>query len=166
MVVYVFGLSDHDYFYNPRKQSLGGYIGIALSVHLFTSCPGHNFVTTCPIWIIFHTNVVNDPGVCHDLDPKSRSQCSHTQNPCPGHNSSLPSWSWIIFHTIVVHDPRVCHDLDSKSYLKGQVHSAHIPKIRVRVITTHCQAGWLVGCFEDLRRFSDLSAISRLSSRR
>ena len=26
--------------------------------------------------------------------------------------------------------------------------------------------GWLVGCFKDLRRFSDLSAISRLGNRR
>ena len=35
--------------YDPRKQSLGGYIGITLSVcpsvRLFTSFPGHNFLT-------------------------------------------------------------------------------------------------------------------------
>ena len=46
-----------------------------------------------------------------------------------------------IFHTIVVHDPRVCHDLDQKSYLQGKGHGAHIPKIRVRVITPDCQIG-------------------------
>ena len=75
------------------------------------------------------------------ISPRSRSQCTHTQNPCPGHNSSLQSWSWIIFHTIVVHYPRVCHDLGPRSYLQGQGHSAHIPKICVRVITPNCQVG-------------------------
>ena len=43
----------------------------------------------------------------------------------------------MIFHKIVVHDPRVCHDLDLRSYLQGQGHSAHIPEIGVRVITSH-----------------------------
>ena len=75
------------------------------------------------------------------ISPRSRSQCTHTQNSRPGHNSSLPSWIWIIFHTIVVHDPRVCHDLEPRSYLKGQGHSAHIPKICAWAITPHCQVG-------------------------
>ena len=57
------------------------------------------------------------------------------------HNSSLPSWIWIIFHTIVVHDPGVCHDFDSRSYLQGQGHSTHIPKIRAWAITHNCQVG-------------------------
>ena len=66
----------------------------------------------------------------------------HTyQNPCLVHNSSLPSLIWIIFHTTVVHDSRVCHDLDPKSYLWGQGHSAHIPKICVRAITLPCHVG-------------------------
>ena len=92
------GLFPH--FYTPRKQSLGGVYRnhpVRLSVRLFTSCPGHNFLTPCPIWIIFHT--------------------------------------------IIVHDPRMCHDLDPRSYLQGQGHSAHIPKIRVRTITPHCHVG-------------------------
>ena len=75
------------------------------------------------------------------IPPRSRSQCTHTQNPCPGHNSSLPCWIWIIFHTIVVHDPRMCHDLDSRSYLQGQGHSALIHKIHVWAITLHCHVG-------------------------
>ena len=63
------------------------------------------------------------------------------KNPCPGHSSSLPCWIWIIFHTIVVHDSRVCHDLEPRSYLKGQGHSTHIPKICVRAITPYCRVG-------------------------
>ena len=42
------------------------------------------------------------------ISPRSRSQCTHTQNFCPGHNSSLPSVTLIVFHTIVVHDPKLC----------------------------------------------------------
>ena len=35
----------------------GGYIGITCrAVRLFTSCSGHNFITTCPIWVIFSHN--------------------------------------------------------------------------------------------------------------
>ena len=37
---------------------------------------------------------------------------------------------------IVVHDPRMCHDLDPRSYLQGEGHCAHIPKIGVRAITS------------------------------
>ena len=92
-------------YYTPLKQSLEGYIGITLSVcssvclsvRLFTSCPDHYFLPPCRIWIIFHT--------------------------------------------IIVHDPRMCHDLDTRSYLQGQGHSAHIPKIRVWAITPHCYGG-------------------------
>ena len=152
-------LNRHIIYYTPGKQSWGGggvyrnhpvrlsvRPSVCLSVRLFTSCPGHNFLTPCPIWIIFHTIIFHDPRMCHDLDPRSYlqgqgSQCTHTQNPCPGHNSSLICWIWIIFHTIVVHDPRVCHDLHPRSYLQGQGHSAHIPKFRVRAITPHCHVG-------------------------
>ena len=42
---------------------------------------------------------------------------------------------------MAVHDPRVCHKLDPMSYLQGQGHSAHMPKICVRAITPHCQVG-------------------------
>ena len=119
----------------PPQTKYGGYVGITLSVRpsvlLFALCPGHNFLTPCPIWIIFHTIIVHDPRMCHDLDPRSYLQgqghWTHTQKLCPGHNSSLPCWIWIIFHTSVVHDPRVCHDLDPRSYFQGQGHSAHIP---------------------------------------
>ena len=34
---------------------------VCLSVRLFTTCPGHNFLLHWPIWIIFHTIVVHDP---------------------------------------------------------------------------------------------------------
>ena len=34
------------------------------------------------------------------------------------------------------------------------------------IFTRSWLVGWLFGCFEDLRRFSDLSPISRLGSRR
>ena len=60
----------------------GGYIGINLSEsnlsfcpsRLFISCPGHNFSPTCPTWITFHTIVVHNLRVCHDLDPRSYLQ--------------------------------------------------------------------------------------------
>ena len=44
----------------------------------------------------------------------------------------------IIFHTILVNDSMLCHDLDLRSYLQGQGHSVHIPKIQVRAITPDC----------------------------
>ena len=34
------------------------------------------------------------------ISPRSRSQCTHTQNPCPRHNSSLQCGIWIVFHTL------------------------------------------------------------------
>ena len=72
--------------------------------------------------MIFHTIVVHDPRVCHDLDPRLHlwfqvhsSHILSTQNLYPGHNTLLPNWIWIIFHTIFVHDSRMCHDLDPRS---------------------------------------------------
>ena len=71
--------------------------------------PGHDSLLQNWIWIIFHTLIVHDPRVCHDLhlhckviSPMLRSQCTHTQNPCLGHNSSLPSLICIIFNAVVV----------------------------------------------------------------
>ena len=34
-------------------------------------CPGHNSSLPCFIWIIFHTIVVDEFRMCHDLDPRS-----------------------------------------------------------------------------------------------
>ena len=178
----------------------GTYAGCVISsksrsqcTHTQNLCPDFNSSLPSWIWIIFHTIVVHDPRVCHDLDQRSyiqgqghsahipkirvwsitphcqlgsglyftqlsmiqgcfmaltqahifnvKSQCTHIQNPCPDLNSSLPCWIWIISYTIVLHDLRVCHDLDRRSYLQGQGHSAHIPKICVRAITAHCQVG-------------------------
>ena len=42
--------------------------------HTGNLCPGHNSSLPSWIWIIFHTIVVHDPGVCHDLDPRSYLQ--------------------------------------------------------------------------------------------
>ena len=39
--------------------------------HSHDPCPGHNSQLECLIWIIFHTNVVHGPRVCHDFDPRS-----------------------------------------------------------------------------------------------
>ena len=62
----------------PQTKFWVGYIGITLSVPmsacLFTPCPGHNFLPSYPIWIIFHTIVVHYPRVCHDLDSRSYLQ--------------------------------------------------------------------------------------------
>ena len=54
-----------------------------MPVGLFTSCPGHNFLPPCPIWIIFHTIVVHDPRVGHDFDPRSYLQGQ-------GHSAYIP----------------------------------------------------------------------------
>ena len=80
------------------------------------------------IWIIFHTIVVHLPRVC----PRSRSQCTFTENLCPDHNSSLSSWIWIIFHTLIVHDLIVCYDLDPRSNVhvspRSRSQCIHTPK--------------------------------------
>ena len=85
------------YYYTPANKVWGVYRNrpVCLSVREFTSCLGHDFVPPCRIWIIFHT--------------------------------------------IVVHDPRVCHDLDPRTYLQGEDDSAHILKICVWAVTSHCQ---------------------------
>ena len=81
-------MSNTNHFhYTPTNKVWGGVyrnhpvclsirlcLSVCLSVHLFTSRPGHNFVLPCPIWIIFHTIVVHDPRMCHDLDPRSYLQ--------------------------------------------------------------------------------------------
>ena len=146
--------SVHRIFYSvypplPRKQSWGGgYIGITLSVclfvRLFTSCPCYNFVSTC-LDNIWNNGCPWPKGSSWSwpkvIFPRLRSQCTQTKNPCLCHKSSPPSRIWIIFHTIVVHEPRVCHYLDPRSYLQGQGHRVHIPKICVQAITPHCLVG-------------------------
>ena len=138
--------------YTPSKQSLRDMLeSPCLSVHLFALCLGHNFLPPCSIWIIFHTIVVHDPRVCHDVNlpwpkvisPRSRSQCTNTQNLCPGHNFSLPCWIKIIFHRFLVYDQRVCHEIYPRSYLTvtGQGHSEQIPKICVWAKTPHHHIG-------------------------
>ena len=42
--------------------------------HTSYLCPGHNSSLPCWVWIIFHTIVVHDLRMCHDLDPKSYLQ--------------------------------------------------------------------------------------------
>ena len=91
----------------------------------------NNSSLPCWIWIIFHTIVVHDPRLCHDLDPRSHlqiqgnSQCRHTQYLCLViYNSSLPCWILVI----VVHDRKMCYDLQPRSYPQGQGHSTHNKK--------------------------------------
>ena len=133
----------HTKFWMGIKESPS--LSVRLSVRLFTSCPAHNFLLSCPNWIIFYTIVVHYPRLFHDLEPikvispRSRSLCTHNQNPYPGHNSSLPCPIWVIFHTINVHDSRLCHDLKPRAYLQGQDHSQYITKILA--ITPYCHVG-------------------------
>ena len=75
----------------PPQTNFGRYIGITLSVRpsvrlpvcLFTSCSGHNSLLPWQIWIIFHTIVVQDLRVCHDLDPRWYLQGQ-------GHSAHIP----------------------------------------------------------------------------
>ena len=70
--------------------------------HTKNPCPaGHNSPLPCWIWTIFHTIVVHDPKVCHDLDSRSYLQGHAYPKLCLGLNSSLPSWILIIYHTNV-----------------------------------------------------------------
>ena len=69
--------------------------------HTKNPCPGHNSPLPCWIWIIFHTIVVHDPKVCHDLDSRSYIQGHAYPKLCLGLNSSLPSWILIIYHANV-----------------------------------------------------------------
>ena len=102
--------------------------------HTKNPCPGHNSPLPCWIWIIFHTIVVHDPKVCHDLDSRSYLQGHAYLKLCLGLlNSSLPSWILIIYHTNVswpwlrVRSPR----LRSK-YTNGNFFSGPLPFSDVR----------------------------------
>ena len=44
--------------------------------------------------------------------------------------------------------------------------SDHRCRISVSILCVRCHLDWLVGCIEDLRRFSGISVISRLVRRR
>ena len=71
--------------------------------HTKNSCPGHNSSLPCLIWIMFHTIVVHDPKVVHDLDPRSYL-------PCQGHCAHILK---ICVRAITPH----CHlDLDNISH--------------------------------------------------
>ena len=130
---------------SPPNKTMG-YIGITLSVYLsvslFTSCPGQNFLLLCPIWK-FHTIVVYDQRVCYDLDqrsylqgqgysvliPKIRVRATTHCHVGSGEYNCFPS-------------PKACHDLDPRSYMYLQNNvSAQIPKIRVRGLTPYWQSG-------------------------
>ena len=96
-------------------------------------CPGYN---SCCIWIIFHTIVVHDPRMCHDLETRSymyiqgQGQTAHITIILV-RAITLLCWISKIFHSIVVHDPRVCHDLDPMSNLQVQGQATHIAMILV-----------------------------------
>ena len=114
--------------YLSIMETTGWYLSIGMCFVLVHCCVGM-LMTSCygvrlPFWDAKELRYYN----------------LYTWNPCPGHNSSLPSWIWIIFHTLIVYDPRI--DLDTRSYLQGQSYSTHIPKIRIRAITPHCQIGF------------------------
>ena len=70
----------------PAQTKFGVWESTCLSVHL-SVCSlcvrGHNSVTTCPLWIIFHTIIVHVARVCHDLDPRSylQGQCHSAHIP-------------------------------------------------------------------------------------
>ena len=43
----------------------------SICIHSQNVCPGHNSLLACWIWKIFHTIVVNDPEICHNLEHRS-----------------------------------------------------------------------------------------------
>ena len=51
--------------------------------HTKNTCPDHYSLLSCWICIIFHTIVVHEPSVCHDLDTRSYLQGQ-------GHNARIP----------------------------------------------------------------------------
>ena len=69
------------------------------------------------------------------------------------------------------------HSIREYNFIKIIISTQHSAEVWGKVVfcivtsdNTECETampdGWLVGCFEDQRRLSDLSAISRLGSRR
>ena len=76
------------------------------------------------------------------VSPRSRSQCTHTQNLCTGHNSLLSCKFSIIFHTFVVNDQRVCNYLDPK-IISPRSQCTHT-QICVRAITLYCHVGMML----------------------
>ena len=70
--------------------------------HIRNLCPGKNSLP-CWILIVFHTIVVDDSRMCHDLYPRSRSQSTHTRNPYPGHNSLLTNLMGMLLHLVDHH---------------------------------------------------------------
>ena len=80
---------------------------ICLSYHILCM----SLLLTLLYWKICHTIVLHDPRVCHDIAPRSRSQCSYSQISFPGHNSLLSCYtppsptkcgSWMHCFTIAV----------------------------------------------------------------
>ena len=74
--------------------------------HTPNRCLSHNSSLPSWIWIMFHTVIVHDQRLCHDLDPMTHISkvkvTLHTYpKPCPGYNSPLPCWILIIYHTNV-----------------------------------------------------------------
>ena len=98
-------------------------------------CPGHNSSLPCWIWILFHTIVVKDPRVCHDIGPKSYLEGQ-------GHSTHIV----LIFVRPIT---PYCHvwygwyltqwyrDFRSWSYRQGQGHSSHIAKMCFWAINFH-----------------------------
>ena len=73
-------------FISPRSRSQCTYTG--------NLCPGHNSSLPSWIWIIFHTLIVYDRRVCHNIDPRSylwgQGHSAHIpKNLCLGHNSLI-----------------------------------------------------------------------------
>ena len=88
---------------------------------------------------------------------RNHTVCPSVCSPsCPGHNSVPSRPIWIIFHTIVFHNLRVCHDLDPRSYLQGQGHSTHMPKICVLGPQLLIAMSFHTGVVYDLRLCHDL----------
>ena len=134
-------LSFKTLFTIPAQTNHPVRLVVWITVILFISSPGHNFLPSFSICIIpkqvsrswlltgvlnlnkFSDNCFPWPKFVSWHRPKIislrwRSHCTLTLYVCPGHNFSLPCLMWVIFRTIVVLCPWVFHDLESMSYLK------------------------------------------------
>ena len=82
------------------------YLQIKVTVHIYwKSVSRPKFLTAMlDLDYISHNCCSRPEGVSWPwpkvISPRSRSQCTYTENPCPGHNSSLPCWILIIYHKI------------------------------------------------------------------
>ena len=96
-------------------------------------CPNHNFLLPCWIWTIFHTTVIRDPRVYHDLDPGSYLEESVSGPKVITAMFDIPGTSRWFTH-IAVYDQGCVMTLVQGRISQVKGHSAHDTKTRIDAV--------------------------------